>query len=137
MPASRAVALGRALPRMARFGAVGVVNTLVDVGFFTLLVHGAGWGVVPANILSYGAGILCSFVLNSRWTFAEAGRGPGAARRFLRFLGSSLFALGLSTLVVVALARVMDPLLAKGVSVLIGFLVNYALARSYVFRPHG
>jgi putative flippase GtrA len=127
-------ALAARLPRLARFGAVGVVNTLVDVGLFTLLVRLLDWHVVPANILSYGAGILCSFVLNSRWTFAEVRGEPGAARRFARFIGTSLAAMGLSTVLVVVLSWMMDPLWAKAISVVVGFLANYAMARLFVFR---
>lgn len=130
-------ALAARLPRLVRFGAVGVVNTLLDVALFTLLVGLLHWHVVPANILSYGAGILCSFALNSRWTFAEFGGTPGALQRFARFVASSLAAMGLSTLLVVVLALAMDPLLAKAISVVVGFLANYAMARRFVFRARG
>ena len=125
---------GRSLPRIARFGAVGVANTLLDLAVFTALVQGLGWPVLQSNVISYGCGVVCSFALNSRWTFAETAGERGLLLRFLRFLGASLFALLLSTLLVVLLARVMDPLMAKLVSVAVGFLTNYGLARAFVFR---
>ncbi|AMO24608.1 hypothetical protein UC35_19440 [Ramlibacter tataouinensis] len=58
------------LAQFARFGLVGVANTLVGSGLILLL---AWQGVDPylANILGYVTGTLLSFALNARWTFGS------------------------------------------------------------------
>ena len=57
-----------------RFLSVGVTNTLAGL----LAIYAAKWflllGDVAANAFGYSVGLLLSFTLNSRWTFAY--RGP-------------------------------------------------------------
>jgi putative flippase GtrA len=57
-----------------RFLSVAVVNTAVGLS----VIYAAKWflrlGDFAANVLGYSVGLLLSFALNSRWTFAY--RGP-------------------------------------------------------------
>lgn len=62
------------LHQFAAFGAVSVTTTVLDFGLFNLLVLSEAAPVVVANTLSYGAGIVASYVLNKRLTFAGGGR---------------------------------------------------------------
>lgn len=124
-------------PRWARpfrFAAVGVANTLVDVGVFAALVA-ASVPVVAANAVGYAAGTLNSFVLNRVWTFRDlSGTGQGWGRQFAAFAGVNLAVLGLSTCVVWGLAPLLGPVPAKLASVPCGFAAGYALTRVLVFR---
>src|SRR5215471_11269762 len=52
-----------------RFAAVGVINTLTDFSIFALLALALGVNTILANTVSYSAGILSSYALNSRFTF--------------------------------------------------------------------
>lgn len=60
--------------RVVKFGAVGVVNTAVDFLVFTLVSELLLLPPASAQSVGYGAGILCSFVLNHCVTFADAKR---------------------------------------------------------------
>lgn len=60
--------------QFATFGGVSVVTTLVDFGLFNLLLATGVARVVVANTVSYGAGIVASYALNKRLTFAGRGR---------------------------------------------------------------
>ena len=54
--------------QLTTFAAIGVLNTAVDVTIYTLLI----WLTVPlllAIIISTTAGMVCSYVLNRRFTF--------------------------------------------------------------------
>ena len=51
-----------------KFSAVGVTNTLVDFIVFWLLTH-AGMNYMLSQVFSYSAGILNSYIWNSKWTF--------------------------------------------------------------------
>lgn len=58
----------RLAARAAAFSLVGVVNGVVGIG--TIVIAGLlGASPVLANALGYGAGLLASFMLNSRVTF--------------------------------------------------------------------
>jgi len=122
--------------RAVRFGLVGVVNTLIDLILFSLLVHMAGLPVVPANMLSYGTGILNSFVMNRAWTFKHHSRGKALVKSLLVFTGINLLGLALSTLLVALFTTLMSPILAKIVSVPLVFVWNYLASRHLAFgRP--
>jgi len=57
------------------FGAIGVVNTLIDYSMFLLGYYVLGLPLVPANILSWLVAVSGSYVMNSFITFAaESGR---------------------------------------------------------------
>ena len=57
---------------MIRYGAVGVLNTLITAVVIYIVQELMGWRPVPSNVLGYAAGLLNSFILNSRWTFKSA-----------------------------------------------------------------
>lgn len=52
---------------LGRFAAVGVANTLIDIGLFMLLHDGIG--IIGANFISTSAGMMFSFVVNGLFTF--------------------------------------------------------------------
>lgn len=59
--------------RLFRFAAVGLLNTAL--GYTIILAALAlGCGDIVSNILGYAFGLMLGFVLNSRWTFADAAR---------------------------------------------------------------
>lgn len=95
---------------LGRFGAVGVLNTVVDLSLFALLSSVLALPLLPANTLAYSAGIANSFVWNRRWTFAHRPR-QGIGRQFARFAVVSVSALVLNDLLVVSLAPWLGALL--------------------------
>lgn len=119
--------------KVIRFGMVGVVNTLLDLLLFSLLVQGAGLAVVPANIVSYGTGILNSFLMNRAWTFKDRSQGSALLRSFLLFIGVNLLGLAFSTLLVAVFSTMMDEILAKVLSVPLVFGWNFLTSRHLVF----
>jgi putative flippase GtrA len=127
------------LPRtVARFAAVGVVNTAIDVALFWLL-H-APLGIVAANFVSTSAGMTFSFVANGRHTF-------GAARLTLRQAALFLATNGLTMWVlqpllihaaydVASLPLMPAKLVALGASVVTNFLLyRYAVWPDRVGEP--
>ncbi len=117
-------------PQAVRFGGIGVLNTLLDLGLFWLLL-GTGVDAVPAHVASYSAGIVCSFVLNRHWTFGSQGHWGG---EFVRFLGVNAVSLAATTAAVAATAAV-DPMFAKLLALGVSFCINFGLSRRFVFRP--
>lgn len=83
------------LLRVAKFLAVGVLNTLVGLGTIYLCKWLGGIGDVTANIIGYAVGLANSFAWNRRWTFRHTGAVLPAIAKFLAvFLIAYLLNLG-------------------------------------------
>lgn len=75
------------LPRILRFGTVGLLNTAL--GYVVILVAlKLGHGDIMANASGFASGLVLSFVLNRNWTFDRAGgyRAGANYRYLLTFL---------------------------------------------------
>jgi putative flippase GtrA len=62
---------------MAKFGVVGLVSLVVDVGLFNLLCYGGGplaGKVLTAKIVSVSVATTCAYFGNRYWTFRHRGR---------------------------------------------------------------
>lgn len=122
--------LFRELPK---FLGVGVVNTLVGL----LVIYSAKWffnfGNVYANALGYSVGLLVSFTLNSRWTFAH--RGPRLPA-LVKFLLVSLVAYGMNLLtVMVAIHYIgLNDYIAQALGVPPYTLTSFLASKYLVFR---
>lgn len=140
---------------LAKFGIVGLVAFVVDVGGYNLLVFGAHVrsmigeeatvGVmhdIPlrAKILSVSAATLVSWLGNRYWTFRHRRR-PAVAHELVLFvvfnlvgmliavacLGVSRYVLGLHT-------QLADNVSGNGVGLLLGTLFRFWAYRTVVFR---
>ncbi|MCA1554460.1 MAG: GtrA family protein, partial [Chloroflexi bacterium] len=60
-----------ALRTVRRFLTVGMLNTVLDVALFSALHGLVAMPTLPANTLAYSAGIVNSFALHRRWTYAH------------------------------------------------------------------
>ena len=119
--------------RALKFGLVGIANTGLDVALFTALTYGAGVRAVPANVVSYSAGILLSFAFNRAWTFRDRERQRTGSQLAL-FVAGCLTGLALSTVVIALLAGAWGPLAAKALSIGVTFAWNYVYSNFVVFK---
>jgi putative flippase GtrA len=79
--ANRLAALVALAGTAVRFALVGLANTAVGFGVIMALQFGLHAPPHLANAGGYAVGIVLSFTLNRRFTFADQGRlGPSAAR---------------------------------------------------------
>lgn len=70
---------------MAKFGAVGALNYVIDVGLFNLLVLGPlPHEPLAAKAISTAVSVTTSYVMNRRWTFAHRAS-TGLAREYAMF----------------------------------------------------
>jgi putative flippase GtrA len=135
------------LGQIARFGVVGGLGFVLDVGVFNLLlltvlrpehVHGAP---VIAKTISTLVAILANWLGNRYWTFA-AERGSSSVREGVEFAVASVIgmAVGVGCLwfshYVLHLTTLLDDNVASNVvGVLLGAVVRFWLYRSWVYRP--
>ena len=127
----RAVAL-----KAISFALVGVVNTLVDFSVFWTAAKYLQWPLVPANVAAWVVGVTCSYTLNSFITFGpESGR-ILRWRDYATFAASGVAGVIASTTTIVILVNYLAAvlLLAKLLSILVSFVVNFSLSHFVVFR---
>lgn len=78
---------------LAKFGSVGVLNTLIDFGVFTVLQKFLGINYVLSQVLGYTSGVINSFILNGRWTFKDRKSNKKVYYEFLQFLAVNVVSL--------------------------------------------
>jgi putative flippase GtrA len=118
--------------KLAKFALVGGLNTGVDFAVFCLLVYGAGMLSIGAQIVSYAAGLLNSYLWNRRWTFGV--KKQLKLGEVLRFIGVNLLSFAVATALLLALEPWIGSAPAKALSIVISMAVNYVGYRVWVFR---
>ena len=142
-PEQTILALRAALQRTPfwRFCLVGGLGFVADTAILLALVHGAGFGPVPAKILSFGVAIVLTFQLNRLWAFG-ATRHVSLGRAFATYLwvqgtgaACNLAVFGLLT---ARLPQTLGSLLfCAAIAAAAALLVNYLGASRFVFAAAG
>ena len=139
-------ALDRYLPWVAErpvmlkamsFGLIGMVNAAIDASVFFLALAWLTRSLVAANVAAWVVAVSCSYVMNSRITFAaESGRRLRLAD-YLRFVASGVVGVIANTAVLLLAAQSAPVWMAKALAILASFVVNFTLSHFVVFRAKG
>jgi putative flippase GtrA len=82
--------------QIVKFGEIGVLNTVIDIGILNLLVWitgvTSGLALIPLNTISFLFASTNSYYWNKLWTFSDSTRG-----KFLQFLTVSIIGWGINT----------------------------------------
>lgn len=119
--------------QILKFGTIGVLNTLVDMGTFALLDF-IGIYYMIAQTIAYSFGVINSYVFNKNWTFEDTGKEDPT--KFVKFIAVNLLTLAVSLLLMnlfvgyVHLGKMVSKILTTGV---IQFL-NFFGYKFLVFR---
>lgn len=120
--------------KLVSFALVGIGNTAIDFGVFTLCYELLELPLVPANVIAWLVAVSCSYVVNTMTTFsAESGR-VLRRRDYLSFMASGVLGVIATTVTLVVLSHYMQVMIAKLISILVGFLVNFTMSNFVVFR---
>jgi putative flippase GtrA len=125
----------RALRRKAIcFASIGVVNTLVDYGLFSLIHLYFGVPIIPANVCSWLVAVTGSYVMNTMITFAaESGRRL-RLKTYGMFLAAQSSGLVGNTTTVFVGSYFMPVLIAKALAIGVSFVIDFTLSNFVVFR---
>lgn len=120
--------------QVAKFAAVGAVNTVIDIAVFSVLVFTFGWGLIAANSLAFCVAVINSYALNALWTFrgAQTSRNPLTSLNL--FVLVSLVGLAISNFMVWLFADALGAIGAKLVAVVASFVWNFTASRRFVFK---
>jgi putative flippase GtrA len=111
---------------------IGVINTGVDFGVFTLLRY-TGLHYLIANIISYHCGIVCSFFLNKYYNFKVEDK---SVKRFISFYSISLIAICVSEGLLYLFISVcsINDLIAKLISMVIIAVGQFLFVKHFTFK---
>lgn len=139
-PADETPASAERMPlsiQLFRFVATGGLSAIVDFGLLVAFMNLAGLGYTPAKSLSWVAGTVTAYAINSRWTFQAA----TTTRRFVAVVALYLltFALQVGTFSLLApwlnerfgltVAQVVGFVVAQGIAT----TVNFVVQRTFIF----
>lgn len=143
LTSDRSSGRSQGLIQFIKFGLVGVMNTAVDFLVYALLTW-IGMQYLVAQVFSYSAGTVNSYVVNKLWTFGGKGNGGTENRKavtvdkgeFARFvlvnIGTLLLSIAL--LYVLKTGLGFHPLIAKIGVTAVTVVVNYIGSKLWVFR---
>ena len=121
--------------RFARFGTVGIGNTIIDYGLYILLTRVFDVYYLIATVLSWLVAVMFSFIMNKYWTF-RANNHRDATKQSARFLAVNIVGLLFSTaLLFIFVSRLGIPDLI-GKVMIIGILMfwNFFLNKFWTFK---
>lgn len=127
--------------KFIKFLLVGASGTLIDYGIL-LLLKSFGWQTLPANVISYSAGLVNNYYWNSHWTFVKK-EDDRKLEQFCQFAIISLVGLGLNSLIVLTLEPRLNGIsalseygliLAKMIATGIVLVWNYTANQMWTFQ---
>ncbi len=133
--------------QIAKFGATGVLNTLLDFGILNLLSSAtgiySGLYLVIFNTVSFGAAVINSYFWNKYWTFGR--RDAMKAREFIQFVVVSVIGLLINDVIIYVLTSVVGAPdgftlvvwenIAKAIGIPVSFAWNFSGYKFVVFKP--
>jgi putative flippase GtrA len=126
------------IAELTRFGLIGTLGLIIDLGGADLLHGKAGFGPLAAKAISASAATVVSYTGHRLWTFRHRAS-QGVVRGWVIFFGLNLIGLVISLLVI---GFVTDTLrlrslaaynMAQVIGVLLGMLFRYWSYRRWVF----
>lgn len=119
------------------FNAVGLLNTAIDFLMFTLLIWFGAYYLL-AQVIAYGAGMINSYVLNSRYTFQKDDKQSSKQHKMnrgIKFIGWNAILLGFSLLLLAALNGWLglNEIVSKAIVTVITVALNFYGSKRWVF----
>lgn len=123
-----------------KFGIVGVFNTVISYVVYVVLVY-IGMHYLAANVIAYFAGIINSFIWNSRYVFkAEEDPNRNPFKVFVKTLAANAFTgLVVNNVLLVLWVNVLNlsDYLGPILNVLVTFPINYILNKYWAYKKEG
>lgn len=123
-------------PQMLTFGLVGVAGFLVDTATLYAMMY-VGVGIRAGRIVSYLTAVTTTWALNRRYTFRRPS-GHSWLAEWTRYstsqIGGAAVNLGLYYLLIRSAFVAGHPVIGVAAGSLAGMLVNFELAKLFVFR---
>ncbi len=141
--------IGRRIPliwQVAKFGLIGVLNTVIDFGVLNILIFATGFDkglpLASLNVVSFSVAVTNSYLWNKKWVFE--GNGKKTRAEFMEFAVISVIAAVVSSVIVGSVTEYVAPPgglsseqwanVAKILAVIFSFTWNFLGYKFVVFR---
>lgn len=125
----------KVLTQFVKFGIVGVSNTLLTFGVYTLLLKVFGVWYLAASGIGFAVGAVNGFLLNRKWTFREHVGDRLTPVRWTTVQGCGLLVnLGLVYTFVSSVG--LDKLVGQACATLIVVVGTFLANRAWTFKVH-
>jgi putative flippase GtrA len=129
----------RVLHEVAKFGVVGGIAYVVDVGIFNILRFGVGLGPLTSKTISTVVAVTVAYFGNRNWTWRERTR-SGFRREYMLFfvvngagLAIQLAVLGFTVYVLKLDGQLAENIAGNVIGVLLGTVFRFWAYRTWVF----
>ena len=112
---------------------VSVCALSVDCALLFVLNSELRMDAERAAAIAYLIGGIVNYVLSRACVFRSGARGPELARELVSFAASCAFGAMLTVAIVSTLTWIVGPLVAKGIAIVVSFVVLYGVRRLLVF----
>ncbi|KZL89582.1 GtrA family protein [Clostridium magnum] len=121
---------------LSRFSMIGVINTIIDFTVFTIFHSLFGVSYVFSQGLGYGLGVVNSFLLNKKWTFADRRANKRSFYEFLQFVVVNLISLIITMIAMSLLVQNLNlnVYIAKVLVTVIAQVTNFLGYKLWVFN---
>ena len=122
----------RGLIQVVKYGTIGAANTLITAVVIYLMQNVLGCSMEWSNVAGYAAGLLNSFVWNSRWTFGSS----MTWRSFRDFMLVFALCYGLQMLALQLMKHhtSIDRYVIQLIAMLVYNVLNFLLNKYWVFK---
>src|SRR5438477_1532712 len=120
--------------KLFSFATIGVLNVAVDVTVFSIAYKLFDLPLVVSNIISWSVAVSGSYAMNTKVTFGLETSGAFSWKQYIRFAASGALGLVFATTTLVILSQYANVFVAKFVSILAAFGVNFSMSHFVVFR---
>ena len=121
--------------QFVKFGLVGVTNTVLAIGIYTILLKVFGVWYLAASAIGFVIGAVNGFLLNRRWTFAEHVGDSLTPVRWGVVQGCGL-ALTEGLLYLFVAGAGVEKLLGQALATVIVTVLTFIVNRAWTFRMH-
>lgn len=132
--------------QVLKFGQIGVMNTILDLGVFNALIFATGFDrgtpLVIINLAAFSLAMINSFLWNKYWVFND--RVGSQARELMNFILVSLIAVAISSAIIWLFTTYIRPPagmtseqwanVAKSLAIITSFTTNFLGYKFLVFK---
>ena len=114
-----------------KFGAVGVTNSIITFVVYSFLVF-LGSNYLVANVIGYGAGVINSYIWNSKFVFKR----QQSKVLFTKFIIVNIITLGINTMTIFILIDKLyyGKYVSQLLTIFISMIINYTLNKFWTFK---
>ncbi len=120
--------------KLFSFALIGVVNVTVDVTTFSIAYQLLHLPLVVSNVIAWAVAVSGSYGMNTKVTFGRETGGTFSWNHFFLFAASGILGAVVSTAILVFLSQYTNVFVAKCVSILASFGLNFSMSHFLVFR---